>query len=256
MKRFYPGMFFHQVLSFSPVFAKCDRAETVFWPGCALLGKDPAILAAALKTLRVGEPDIGLCTDCCAQPTKYLFGSAAYRRKKQWICRQLASNHVRRIYTACPNCLQSLREITDLEVLSVWPLLDRYYSPETPLGGVWALHDPCPCRSMPEVQDAARSLMRKAGAEVVEFAHCREQTHCCGNREMLHVRAPNSAEKIRKSRVRETPAPQVSSYCQGCLGAFAAEGLPTAHLLEILYGKSRRYGWLNRLRTCLWLSRH
>jgi len=251
MKQLYLGMRLHQALSFSPLFARCDRADAVFWPGCALLAKAPAVLEATVKTLRVGEPGIGMCTDCCGQPTKYLFGDTAYRRKKQFIRRQLELNHVRRIYTACPNCLQSLREITDVEVLPVWPLLDRHYSPETPMSGAWALHDPCPCRNMPEVQNAARSLLRKAGAEIVEFAHCREQTRCCGNRGMLHVRRPEEAAKMRRSRAREVPAPQVTSYCQGCLGSFTEEGFPTAHLLEILYGKSRRCGWLNRLRTCL-----
>ena len=67
------GMAFHQGLGFSAWMMKIPRSEAVFWPGCALLNLDGAILEKTLSVLRRAEPDIRLACGCCGQPTVYLF---------------------------------------------------------------------------------------------------------------------------------------------------------------------------------------
>ena len=64
------GMGCHQGLSFSGLFMRCDRAEAVFWPGCALMNLDPDILYKTAAVLKRTEPELGLCSGCCGQPTK------------------------------------------------------------------------------------------------------------------------------------------------------------------------------------------
>ena len=53
---------------------------------------------------------------------------------------------------------------------------------------------------------------------------------------------------LRARRLEEFPADRIIlSSCQGCLGSFKGQGRETLHLLELLFGKSRKQGWKNRI---------
>ena len=66
------GMRVHQAVSFSRWMMRIPRADAVFFPGCALLAYDPALLNRMLDLLRREEPTIALAAGCCGQPTKHL----------------------------------------------------------------------------------------------------------------------------------------------------------------------------------------
>ena len=52
----------------------------------------------------------------------------------------------------------------------------------------------------------------------------------------------------KSDRLEEFPADRIIlSSCQGCLGSFKGQGRETLHLLELLFGKSRKQGWKNRI---------
>ena len=48
----------HQAVSFSAAMVRIPKAEAVFWPGCALMTLDPAILNRTLQVLRRAEPEL------------------------------------------------------------------------------------------------------------------------------------------------------------------------------------------------------
>ena len=87
------GMAFHQGLGFSNALMKIPQAEAVFWPGCALLNLDGAILEQTLAVLRRAEPEIALACGCCGQPTVYLFPEKAERIKKPEIIQEGRRSH-------------------------------------------------------------------------------------------------------------------------------------------------------------------
>ena len=247
----------HQAASFSRALMRIPKAQAVFWPGCALMGLDKEILQKTLHVLRREEPGIKAACGCCAQPTKYL-EPEQYEHRVHRLLTQLHDNGVLRIYTACPNCTVMLRQIAPQQIIPIWDVLSARLQPKDIVssGGIYALHDPCPMRKEHVQHDAIRKLLTLAGAHVVEFANCRERTRCCGNVHMLHTIDPKKSEMIRKARVAEIPAGvPVSSYCEGCLGAFRSEHVSTAHVLELLFGKSRSRGWLNRIRYTLSANR-
>ena len=245
------GMACHQAVSFSPLMLRIPKSEAVFWPGCALMNLDPAILQKTLEILRRAEPELRLATGCCGQPTVYLFPDQAPARREKLV-RLLKKQGIRRIYTACPNCTLQLRELGEFEILPIWPVLAEQLRREdirTPEGSfVW--HDPCPTRKDPAQQEAARKLLALSGCGCCQPEHTGEKTRCCGNFHMLRATDPEKSARMRQSRLEELdPERTILSSCEGCLDAFRSEGRETCHLLELLFGKSRSRSWANRIKT-------
>ena len=247
------GMAFHQCLGFSKALMKIPKAEAVFWPGCALLNLDGVILEKTMEILRRAEPEIALACCCCGQPTVYLFPEKTEQRRGKLV-HLLQKQGVRRIYTACPNCTLQLEELEDFEIIPVWPVLADHIKPEDVSGmaGSFIWHDPCPTRSYPEQQKAARDLLQVCSCDCTQPEHTGCRTQCCGNFHMLAAADPEKSAKMRKNRLKEFPEDRtIVSNCEGCLGAFRGEGRETVHLLELLFGRSKSRGWGNRIKTTL-----
>ena len=247
------GMAFHQGLGFSGIMMKVTRAEAVFWPGCALMTLDGRILEKTLEVLRRAEPDIQLACGCCGQPTQYLFPEKAEKRTAKLVS-LLKKQGVRRIYTACPNCTLQLRELENFEIIPVWPVLAEQIRREdiTTAQGKFVWHDPCPTRTEPEQQAAARKLLECSGCDCCQPEYTGCKTRCCGNYHMMAATDPEKSAKMRKNRLGDFPEDAIiASSCEGCLGAFRSEGRQAVHLLEILFGRSSSRGWGNRIKTTL-----
>lgn len=251
------GMGCHQGLSFSGLFMRCDRAEAVFWPGCALMNLDPDILYKTAAVLKRTEPELGLCSGCCGQPTRYLFHEKHSARRDRLLS-LLRQRGVKRIYTACPNCMVQMREADGIEVIPIWRALAENIRAEDIKGleCPLTLHDPCPMRSETEQQYAVRKLLRLCGAEVREAENSGGRTLCCGNYHMMRATDPGKSAAMRQRRISQfRKDTAVASYCEGCLDAFRSEGLETVHVLEALFDKSKRRGWGNRIRFTLGIGR-
>lgn len=243
------GMACHQTISFAPPMTALSRREAVFWPGCALMQLDPAILLKTAEVLRREEPELGLSACCCGQPTRYLL-AGAYPARRDRIAALLERRGVRRVYAACPNCARQLGEMGGVEVRPVWSALAARIRREDLSGGIpyVTIHDPCPMRRQPAELDAVRTLLELAGTDAAEPAHAREKTVCCGNIHMLRARDPEKSGTLRRKRMAEFPPDRpVTSCCEGCLDAFRSEGTDAVHLLEVLFGRSGKRGWGNRL---------
>lgn len=251
------GMRVHQAVSFCRGLMHVPRTDAVFFPGCALLSYDPALLQRLLELLRRIEPDIALAVGCCGQPTKYL-EPALFAKRTEKMHNSFVVNGVRRIYTACPNCANLLADMHCGSVIPVWETLNQIITPQdvpNHHGESYVLHDPCPVRRDRTQQDAVRSLLKKAGVKVVECARSRDKTVCCGNIAMLRAADPKKSAAMRAERLHEIPAHlPVASYCAGCVDAFASEGCDSAHLVELLVKKSSARGWRNRIANTI-LSR-
>ena len=244
------GMAFHQGLGFSKALMKIPATEAIFWPGCALLNLDGEILEKTLEILRRAEPEIALACGCCGQPTVYLFPEKAEKRRKKLID-LLRKRGVKRIYTACPNCTLQLKNL-GLEVIPIWPVLAEYLTKEdmAAVTGSYVWHDPCPTRKDTLQQEAVRRILDLRGCDWTEPKCSGDKTLCCGNRKMLHCTDPEKSSGLRKMRVAQFPEDRiVASSCEGCLSAFRGENRQTAHLLEMLFGKSKSRGWFNRFKN-------
>ena len=254
-----PGMALHQAISFFSPMMSVPETPAVFWPGCALLNLDPAILKKTLEILARTEPEIRLAAGCCGQPSFFLFPEK-YPAYRETLERRLKKSGVKRIYTACPNCTRQLHGICGIQVIPIWSVLARIITREDVCGPgipspkdsaelsgfIW--HDPCPTRNDPEQQQAVRALLRLSRVPVMEPEHTGPHTLCCGNFHMMHILEPEKSARMRNRRLEEFPPDRtILSSCQGCLGSFKGQGRETLHLLELLFGKSRSQGWKNRI---------
>ncbi|MBE6922211.1 MAG: (Fe-S)-binding protein [Ruminococcaceae bacterium] len=240
----------HQAVSFHAFMTRIPRTEAVFWPGCALMTLDPAILNRTLEVLKRAEPGIQMAAACCGNPTASLFPEALNQRKQKLLT-LLESKGVKRIYTACPNCTLQLRKF-GLEVIPIWQVLAECLTADdlSALSGSYVWHDPCPTRNDHLQQEAVRKILALRGCDCTEPIHTGCKTLCCGNRKMLHCTNPEASRKIREKRLAEFPEDRtIASSCEGCLSAFRGAGRDTAHLLEILFGKSKSRGWGNRIKN-------
>ena len=243
------GMKFHQGIAFSMPFMKLSKAEAVFWPGCALMNLDNEILERTLEILKRSEPDMGISTCCCGQPSRYLFPEE-HAKRRQKLLSLINKQGVKRIYTARPNCAVELRALGCVEVIPIWKVLadNTTTADVTQSNTPCTIHDPCPMRKDAVQQQAARELIALTGAQLTEPEHTRESTICCGNFHMMRAINPEKSAVMRKRRVTEFPENTViTSYCEGCLGAFRDEGRETFHVLELLFGRSQQRGWKNRI---------
>ena len=243
------SMAVHQAVSFSSPMMHCSRSTAVFWPGCALMKLEPHIISHIMTILRRAEPGIGLAAACCGQPTHYLQPQRLAKRQEALLS-MLRGTGAERIYTACPNCTLELQSLPGFQIISLWPVMAQYIQPKDLCPQIQdvVLHDPCPTRKFPEVQQAVRHLLQMASVTVTEPQHCREKTICCGNYHMMPATDPEKSLSIRRRRVQEFPQGMtVTSFCEGCLDAFRSEGLETVHVLELLFGPSRTRTWRNRV---------
>ena len=246
-------MALHQGVSFSAFLLRIPEAEAVFWPGCALMNLDGRILEKTLTVLRRAEPEIGLATGCCGQPTQFLFPDKMGKRK-DILSALLRKRGVKRIYTACPNCTVQLRQLEEFEIIPIWPVLAEHLTQadaEKPVGK-FAWHDPCPTKSDPAQQFAVRRLLEISGCDFTEPEHTGAHTICCGNIHMMEFRSPEKQRKMRERRLAELPEDRIIlSSCEGCLSSFRSTGRETCHLLELLFGRSNSRGWGNRIKTTM-----
>ena len=100
-------------------------------------------------------------------------------------------------------------------------------------------HDSCHMNRLLHLHDEPRSLLRAAGAEIVEM---RESDRCCGFGGLFSIRMPEvsnamTAEKLRQAE--ETDAPVLVTCDPGCLTqmrGLVGEGVRVEHLAVVLEG--------------------
>ncbi len=246
------GVKLHQFLSFSPLF---QRAVTrgggdAFFPGCSLMGYDPELMRRVYRWLVSAFPDMGFVSACCGHPTWAIGdkeGAAAHhKRLGAWF----ASLGIKRLVVCCPNCSGTLKDVGGISVVSIWRLLDDAKFVRRAGGrGKFVLHDPCPTRSDPETQQAARNVFARCGIEWEEYPSSRSRALCCGKAGMMMVLNPEKSREILNRRIAESENRNILTYCFACVESFAGAGCSPAHGLELLFPGERkaRGTWRSRL---------
>ncbi|HBA02962.1 MAG TPA: hypothetical protein DCW51_02765, partial [Clostridium sp.] len=152
----------HQLLSFSSLFIELSPGENVFWPGCAILSMGEEIVMKTYELLKTQIPHLKLSTMCCGKPSLHIDGGKPYEKRKQFLNKAFGKNGVKKIYTLCPNCQNTLVENSNCEIISAWTVLDEII-PKNKYniykGRKLSVHDPCPIRGYLENAVAARNIL-------------------------------------------------------------------------------------------------
>ncbi len=212
--------------------------KRAFFPGCQLAGLSPDGVMAAYGALRDLFPgQTGILLSCCGAPARWagredLFAASMKTLRASW--EGLGKPE---IVAACPACMDMLEEgLPEARTVSLWEVFDQSGLAVPALQGtaVLAPLDPCTARNRPGVRDAVRSLLRKAGAELVEPPYSGELAKCCGFGGLMSEANPELAKTVAGRRAAESPE-DYAAYCAMCRDRLASAGKRALHLLDLLF---------------------
>lgn len=225
-------------------FAFYGKAETVFWPGCALAASRPDLIGKIRDVLRSRlNQKIGLVLDCCYDPVYELGDTDTALAALQDIHKRLCDFGVKQVITGCLNCYKllsrHLEEIKVIFILDVMPadLFEKHW-PQAAY-----LHHPCPSSRW-------KDLMTKAGCV---FGHLQTSStdtrlvssepidaFCCGNGGGVSSSFPELADRFLDRIVEQAKGETLVTYCFGCQNRFLSRGVKSVHLLEGLSSHAPR----------------
>lgn len=196
----------------------------VFWPGCALVGRKPAAVAAnrALLEHVLGEPVFLPPTHapaCCGDPLQSAGDRSRYLSHRATLSSALRG--ASRVVTSCACCLDALpvgaEHITAVLGFS-WP----HTGPDRPL----AFHDPCRLVRPDDLGGAPRALLAAAsGAPVLELVDRGGETGCCGAGDSYALFFPGDGRDTAEYRLRDPAVARSGALVTACSRC-------TAHLAE------------------------
>jgi Fe-S oxidoreductase len=220
---------------------------TIFWPGCSLASYSQKLTMAAYDFLHENSIVDGLSISCCSNILRYAANHSQRLGYADALAKQLGTQGVRRIVTACPNCYYSLRELLRHHGVEVVSLSDMLYeagmriTPQMIAPAISVcVHDSCPDRHHGVLAASVRSLF-STEIELREKRHHGKHSQCCGLGKLQAVRHPAQSEQHRQAGLQEfsaTDADLLVTYCVSCASAFQEPqaGILAKHYLELLFG--------------------
>ena len=166
---------------------------------------------------------------CCGYHMRLSGKLDIAEKLEKLVLQQIADSGANRVIVFCPECHIALRAAAtrhgqSLDVIHLSELLNSAWRECRPATlsengkpGVVTYQDPCRLGRGVGFYDFPRDLMVKAGAEVVEMAHAREQAICCGNTAWLNCNAGTKAfQAARLNEATATGSKQLVTACPGC----------------------------------------
>jgi glutamate synthase (NADPH/NADH) small chain len=221
----------------------------LFFPGCQLAASNPEYILQVYRTLASVLPDLGVMLRCCGAPADWageeeIFRQSMEELKEQWL---KAGRPI--LVVACSSCHGIFKQyLPEAELISIWEIFEKHalFPAGRGSGKQFVIHDPCTSRHEDTWQNSTRAALAAMGVPYHELALSRNLTACCGYGGVAWLAHPELVHDIVQRRVGEDPADYLT-YCVMCRDLFAAEGKPTLHLLDLMYGRdldtlSRRKG--------------
>ncbi len=212
-----------------------------FFPGCALYAYAPELTDAVAAWLReegIASRTLTFCCGATFYDPGFFDEFDAYAHAARAF---LAERGIKRLVVTCPHCerlLPELLEGTGIELVRL-PELLRARGKMAGCGGKITFHDSCYDREGGAWGAAARALYPHAG--IVEMAHNRVDTMCCGGGGMVSAYARDYCEYRRLMRLAEvddTGADACLSTCFSCVNSMqrSIREIPVRHYLEPVFG--------------------
>lgn len=258
------GIYINQEFAFLDLMMRGKKSPSVFFPGCAFMKFGKETIYKTLDLLKKYDKDVEVCSLCCSRPSQVLDRNFQNKNISKLV-KYFLNSGIKKIYLACPNCYDSLKKIfndnsINIELVMIYKVLldciknDKNFNT---ISEKVVLHDPCSIRNDSETQDSVRKILKFIGQEYIEPDFTRENTLCCGNKNMLHVVSPTESKIILKRRLEDLTKKSriICSYCNGCLSSFSKEKVQVVHLIELILGKAKSNSFLNRVNFTLGLKK-
>ncbi len=216
-----------------------ESCDAVFFPGCALSAYSPELVKATYSHLTAQYSNLGIALGCCGGPSE-LIGKTDYANQiSEQLEKDIKNLGASEIIIACPYCYKRLSEqLADVKPVSLYRVLSETGAKIPEKGNnTYTIHDPCSARGQPEIQDAVRALISKAGYKIGEHTHTRDNTHCCGMGGMVFLANAYVGAAKTERTIRESSHDLVT-YCATCCDIFSGQGKNCVHLLDLLFSKN------------------
>lgn len=211
-----------------------------FFPGCSLSGSRPEIVEQVYNYLQDKLPGgTGLMLGCCGAPADWAGRNDLFTAGLARLSDQVRALGDPLVILACPTCNQVFKQmLPQVKTTTLWQvLLDNglpAHSPVLPWGTV-TIHDPCSARYETGMQDQVRELVRGLGYTIEELELSREKTECCSFGGLMRFANPDMGDAVTLRRTAQSALPFVT-YCAMCRDLYAAQGKPSLHVLDLLFG--------------------
>ncbi len=245
------------------------KTKRVFVPGCSLPSYNPEAVKATLDYLQKKLPGTGSILKCCGKPTKALGQVDKFKERYGQFQAEIDKLGAEEIVVACQSCYKTMSEYSpNQKVTSLWALLPEIGLPKEAVGKgknsdiVFAIHDSCSTRDVPEIHDGIRWIMKELGYKTEEPPHTRENTRCCGFGGMVVPANPDLALRVMKRRTDEVESDYIVAYCAACRESMVKGGKKAVHILDLIFGPvftsksefpglpgSPIKGWVNRYKA-------
>ena len=155
-----------------------------FMDGCNLSAYSPYQVEQVLIFLRTiyGEKLRGI-SNCCGKPTLMLGEIEHFRKKYDLLENDFSHYNLNTIIVACQNCYKTISNHSDIQVISLWNVLEEHLKIEedsTLKDSVISIQDSCSVRNVPSIHRSVRNLLTKKGYSIEESKYCKDKALCCG----------------------------------------------------------------------------
>lgn len=205
-----------------------EGADVLYFMGCTAPFRSPDTVVATMDILDAAGVKYGVLGEeewCCGsvlRRTGFVDEAEELRRHNT---EAFVKAGVKTIVTSCAGCFRAMRKeygMEGIEVLHITEYVDRLVKE----GRLHlkksrekiTYHDPCHLGKHMKVYDAPREVLKKV-ATLVEMAHCRENSMCCGAGGGVKSAFGETATGIGETRMEEakaTGAKLVVTPCPFC----------------------------------------
>ncbi len=215
--------------------------ESCFFPGCTLMTYAPVLTREIYKRLELSGDCQGMWMECCGKPLEQLGLQQRLTDMSGQLKIFVKEHNIKRLITACPGCYYQLRKLfdgTDLKIQTVYEVL-KFVQQTQPASAICTVHDSCPDRHQGLFGSQVRQALDQCGYSMIEMAHNRDRTICCGSGgQQSHFR-PDLAEELllkRKREVQQSGADTLVGYCLSCVLKYEGKltGINVVHALNLL----------------------
>jgi Fe-S oxidoreductase/nitrate reductase gamma subunit len=222
------------------VFGRGDRAEYLFWVGCAgsMVDRNIEVSRSMVKVLDAAKVDFGLLGAeevCTGDPARRVGGELTYQMCAKENIESFERYGIKKVITTCPHCFNTLKnEYSDyggeLEVVHHSELIEELLhsgrlTPKKNLDSV-TYHDPCYLGRHNEVYEAPRTVVESVSEKgaFVELEKSRSKSHCCGSGGGYAWMDDNPEKRINQERFEQIQgcgAKTAALSCPFCMQMFA-----------------------------------
>jgi heterodisulfide reductase subunit D len=214
-----------------------DRAEVIFFVGCVasffpMAQKIPANMARIMLRAEVDFTILGGEEWCCGFP---LIGAGMPEKVKTLMkhnVEKVEAVGAKTVVFTCPSCYHTwkhLYQVPGVELRHASQMLHQMIRDKRitlkEIQATVTYHDPCDLGRNSGVFDEPREVLRSIpGLRLVELAHNRQLSMCCGgggNVEMVNPELSAKVAQMKLDEIRDTGAETVVSSCQQCLRTIA-----------------------------------